>query len=217
MGRSRVATRSRRESTAGRRFLRDHPYRESHERSVAVKVDSIRLPPSSLSGLLHWAANEWAREAPWAVTRSGVWASRPSRDENVPESELGGSLLGSPRDDDEFRRYIEASPWEAHYGLVDGHQVVQDGKAYERPMHAALARLHGPRWAEPYTAAAHRISALVFVGFDLGALVGRVIWTHDDCAKRLLPLPPYDAELWWRSALLLWWQRYEDGPRRLAT
>jgi hypothetical protein len=183
-----------------RRIHHLRPYVADHDRSVVARADSARIQPSTLTGLVHWASREWAREVPLAMNGIGPWTSSE-----------GGSLLGSPQDDPTFRRYIEERPDEAHLGELEGHRSKNDGLAYERPMHAALWRLHGPRWKEPYTAAAHRLFAFACMGFDLEALTGRTLQPSDGC-QVILPIAPYDRDIWWKGALTLWWERCVDGP-----
>lgn len=109
-----------------RRAMLDRPYRMDYEASIRRKM----AQPKGLSALLAWYLAEWSREVPVRIHTQGVWRDYAAATEDRHAE--GGSLLGSPRLAEPFRRYIENSPF----------QLDQDG-AYARPVHAAIARLAG--------------------------------------------------------------------------
>lgn len=182
----------------------ERPYRAEHDRSTREKAERALSRPRTLRGLLRWARLAWAHEMPVRLHAAGVWR-------DYGEHAMGASALGAPRYADPFRRLLENRADEAHYGVLAGHETTGDGQAYDRPMRAALRRIHGPTWQPPFTTAAHRLFALVCLDFDLATTGSRMIATNDGCL-RIPPLHPFDAEGWWSWALSLWWDRTTDGP-----
>lgn len=167
------------------------PYRADHETSIRMRMDAARRP-HSLPQLLGWAREQWSLEVPDRLHAGGVW-----RDYGAAAS--GGSALGTPRYADPFRAYLENSAFE-----TDG-----DDPTYLRPMHAALARIHGRDTSHPFSPAAHRLFALAVGGFDVGSVSARYLVNGDDC-HRLPPIPVDVQGGYWTWALGLWWSRYAE-------
>lgn len=110
------------------RALLERPYQRAHEASLGLVAQAAI--PRGLRRLLTWFLAEWAREVPDEIHTAGVWRDYVRVDEDRRAE--GGSLLGSPRDAEPFRRYLQGSPFETD----------EDG-SFVRPMHAAIARLAG--------------------------------------------------------------------------
>lgn len=182
----------------------DRPYRAQHDESIRAKAARVLARPRTLRGLVRWARFAWEGEMPARLHARGVW-----RDYGAHAA--GASAIGAPRYTDPFRRLLENRDDEAHYGVVAGHETTTDGLAYDRPMRAALRRIHGPTWQPPFTTAAHRLFALACLDFDLATTSSRAIVNGDGCG-RCPPLHPADAEGWWTWALGLWWDRTTEGP-----
>jgi hypothetical protein len=113
--------------------------------------------PRTLGEYMHWFADRWHAEMPTEIHGGGVFFGPPDRDgrstlgasESRPSELVGGSLLGSPRERDPFRRLMEDGPFAVQYGSYDGHGDLE--AHYVFPLRAALARIshHRPtiaRW-----------------------------------------------------------------------
>jgi hypothetical protein len=108
--------------------------------------------PRTFPERLHWFLARFAEETPERLHDRGVWFGKPARerddvagyrpatkdqDEQLVSSAAtlsGGSILGSPRQDETVRQILEESPYLA----------VRDERGeryYPRPLRAALARL----------------------------------------------------------------------------
>lgn len=125
------------------RTLRDQPFIGDH---VASKR---RRPPRSFDELLAWFVAGVQDETPERVHASGLWVGRPPRKverwvegkrvwvnaDNTPTELIGGSELGSPKDAEPFRQFIENSPRQVAGEGLDEH--------YVRPLRAALAKMAG--------------------------------------------------------------------------
>lgn len=128
---------------ADARALRDQPYIGDH---VASKR---RRPPRSFADLLRWYVAGLQDEMPERVHASGLWVGRPPRKverwvegkrvwvdaDTTPTELIGGSELGSPRDAEPFRQFIENSPRQVAGEGLDEH--------YVRPIRAALSKMAG--------------------------------------------------------------------------
>lgn len=118
-----------------RQYNRDTPYHAEHRGSLARKA----APPKNL---LAWFLEAYRAEAPEKIHASDVWRDRVTEDEAKNGiSAVGGSLLGTPRTNDTFRRYIEDSPFATEVAEYEGHKDVNGHYAF--PLRAALARLAG--------------------------------------------------------------------------
>jgi hypothetical protein len=147
----------------------DTPYEREHERSLERRMERGRMP-RDLPGLLRWMAEQWELEVPDAIQAGGddVWHGRQEVDPRTGaprwEADLvGGSKLGTPRDRDPFRRFLENSPSEVD---ADGFFV--------RPMHAAVARL-GRRWP----LMARNLVAVAHAGWDWRGVAERGHWAAE--------------------------------------
>ena len=108
------------------------PYQPEHVGSVARR--SALRPPRGLYELLRWHEAAVLAEVPSVLHKREVWHDHDAKGE-------GGSALGAHAWADEFRRYLEGSP----FGLdADGF--------YERPVMAALAKMEGREGREAVTA-----------------------------------------------------------------
>jgi hypothetical protein len=96
-------------------------------------------PPRHFREFLRWFMEGYDLETPDALHTHDVWVGRPQED--LPPEHVGGSLIGTPKYDDGFRRLMENSPRETD----------RDDDAFVRPMRAALAEL---RHSSPFMAEA---------------------------------------------------------------
>ena len=121
------------------RRYRDTPYADENARSKRAKM----ARPKDLLG---WFMAGFREEMPFAIHAAEVWRDYV-KDEHGTTG--GGSLLGSKKWTDPFRRFIEDDAFGTEVSEYEGHQSI--GKHYRTPMRAALARLAG-RGAdhEPY-------------------------------------------------------------------
>ena len=111
------------------------PYRTEHDVSKARRM----VPPRNLLG---WFLEQFRAEMPEKIHTADVWRDRVSSDEaKNGVKAVGGSLLGTPRTHDNFRRYVEDSPFTTEVAEYEGHKD-RDGH-YAFPLRAALARLAG--------------------------------------------------------------------------
>lgn len=104
------------------------PYKAEHWRS-----QSPLRPPRGLYELLRWYEAAVLAEIPMVLHKREVWHDHDAKGQ-------GGSALGAKAWADEFRRYLEGSPFGTD---ADG--------LYERPVMAALAKMEG-RGRETVTA-----------------------------------------------------------------
>jgi len=115
--------------------MRREPYEADHAGSVARKAQ----PPKNLLG---WFMEQYRAEMPAKIHGDDVWRDRVSqgeaRDGITP---VGGSLLGTPRTNDAFRRYIEDSPFSTEVAEYEGHK--DPWPHYSFPLRAAIATLGG--------------------------------------------------------------------------
>jgi hypothetical protein len=176
-----------------RQYNRDTPYRVEHQRSLHHKAQ----PPKNL---LAWFLEQFRAEMPEKIHASDVWRDRVTEDEaRNGISAVGGSLLGSPRTNDTFRRYIEDSPFATEVAEYEGSKDRNGHYAF--PLRAALARLagRGPDDAPyPFMARALYRTALRDGDFD-GA-----------CASLGICEPVRQPYI--EDALRRLWSRYEIEP-----
>ena len=118
-----------------RQYNRDTPYDVEYRGSLSRKAQ----PPKNL---LAWFLEAFRAEMPEKIHASDVWRDRVSEDEAKSGIQaVGGSLLGTPRTNDTFRRYIEDSPFTTEVAEYEGHKDVNGHYAF--PLRAALACLAG--------------------------------------------------------------------------
>lgn len=121
---------------------RDRPHRQAHDASVRAKA----APPRNL---LAWFLEAFRAELPERIHQHDVWRDRRKPGDPDAYRPVGGSVLGSPRDAEPFRQFIEDSPFAVELAEYEGHDDLRPH--YARPMRAALARLAGRgRDDEPY-------------------------------------------------------------------
>lgn len=172
---------------------RDRPYRFEHERSKAKRM----APPKDLLG---WFVRGFRDEVPDAIHSRGVWRDYKPLSDDSDRQPVGGSLLGSPRHDDTFRRFIEDP---ALYALevaeYDGHK---DTVAhYKFPMRAAIAALNGRgKDTDPYPFMARTLYRTAAMDGD---------W---DAACRSMGITEPVRRVYIETALHRLWERYETEP-----
>lgn len=113
------------------RRYRDAPYDVDNARSKQAKMARPR-------DLLTWFLTGFRAEMPGDIHAHEVWR------EYVPDQHIsqgGGSLLGSPKWTDPFRRFLEDSPFSTEPSEYEGHKSLTNH--YRTPMRAALQRLAG--------------------------------------------------------------------------
>lgn len=125
-------------------------YQPEHNASVARRMKQ----PHNLLG---WFLEAFREEMPDATEGHDVFVGQPdkpgretlwARDTKVAELS-GGSLLGSPRQVDAFRRFIEDGPFQKERAEYEGH--ADPVLHYKFPLRAALAELAGRgRDTDPY-------------------------------------------------------------------
>jgi hypothetical protein len=113
---------------------RERPYAGDHARSVTRKAS----PPRDLLG---WFMANFRDEMPDRLHQHDVWRDRAKRGDPEGYEPVGGSALGSPRDAEPFRSFIEDDPYAVEFSEYEGHKDTRPH--YARPMRAALARLAG--------------------------------------------------------------------------
>lgn len=115
--------------------MRREPYDLEHSASLARKAQ----PPKNLLG---WFMEAYRAECPSTIHSNDVWRDRVSQGEAQKGIQaVGGSLLGSPRTNEAFRRYIEDSPFTTEVAEYEGHK--DPWTHYSFPLRAALATLAG--------------------------------------------------------------------------
>jgi len=115
--------------------MRREPYDAEHNASLTRKAQ----PPKNL---LRWFLEAYRAEMPERIHSADVWRDQVSPDEarNGLQA-VGGSLLGSPRTNDAFRRYVEERPFVTEVAEYEGHK--DRVGHYSFPLRAALATLSG--------------------------------------------------------------------------
>jgi hypothetical protein len=119
--------------------------REGPSRYLAPHLASksrLQREPREVGELVTWFLAGWREETPEDIHGAGVWVARKSRVdvkgrplEEIPAVHLGGSILGSPRFAELFRRLLDNSPMET--------EEADDGPSFVRPMRAAIRCLAG--------------------------------------------------------------------------
>ena len=113
----------------------DRPYAAQHQASMGRKA----VVPKNL---IAWFLCEYRAETPEDIHSPGLWRDRVSQgEERNGIRPVGGSLLGSPRYEDLFRRMVEESPFQLELASYDGQRDRVPHYAF--PIRAALARLAG--------------------------------------------------------------------------
>ncbi len=187
-------------SALARRDALERPYSGAHSASVARQAERGRTP-RTLGEYLRWFADGWHAEMPTEMHGLGVFVGGPdphlAAKRSTSKELIGGSLLGSPKVREPFRRLLENSPFETEFASYDGN--VQPDPHYVRPMHAAIARLSqrmplGARW----------LSALAFCDFDWPSLVTRRGWSLEE------------GELYLVALCYQLWREFDLQPRERA-
>lgn len=182
--------------TQGR--LRAAPYAHEADR----RARRLMQPPKDLLG---WFLQGYREEMPDRIHQAGVWRDRTNNGEAEHGIKaVGGSLLGTPRTHEGFRRLIEDSPFTTDVAEYEGHKDTANHYAF--PMRAALARLAGrekqsDRW-----------------GFMAAALL-RTAALDGDWDRALSSLgvnPPAVRRAYLELALRTLYERYEPEPRQIA-
>lgn len=112
-------------------YNRDTPYAKANARSKRQKMARPK-------DLLAWFLAGFREELPTDIHSREVWR------DYVPDEHAsggGGSVLGTPRWSDPFRRFIEDDPFGTEAAEYEGHKSIANH--YRTPMRAALARLAG--------------------------------------------------------------------------
>lgn len=105
------------------------------------KAQLMRIP-RNLEELLAWFTKAYREEMPEALHAGGLWRDRVSPGEDAKGiAAMGGSLLGTPRTAEGFRRLTEDGPFTMETAEYEGHKDRSDH--YTFPLRAALARLAG--------------------------------------------------------------------------
>ena len=110
------------------------PYAADHAGSLVRKA----RPPRDLLG---WFVRSFREEMPERMHQRDVWRDRSKRGDVPGYEPVGGSVLGTPRDAEPFRQFIEDDARILEVAEYDGSKDVTPH--YIRPMRAALARLAG--------------------------------------------------------------------------
>lgn len=113
---------------------RERPYAAAHESSVRRRM----APPRDL---LRWFLEGFRAELPEQMHQHDVWRDRRKPGDPEAYQPVGGSLLGSPREAEPFRAFIESEPFALEVAEFEGHKDTHPN--YARPMRAAMARLAG--------------------------------------------------------------------------
>jgi hypothetical protein len=179
----------------------DQPFIGDHMASKTRKM----APPRNL---LHWFMDAFRAEMPDELHSSGVWREYVTEDGRHTG---GGSLLGTPRYDDTFRRFIEDRPGSTELAEYDGHRDLN--AHYRYPLRAALASLAG------------RHSCTLTERRETGHLCGespfmaRVLYRTAlrdgdyDAACASMGIPVDVRGVYIGQALYRLWSRFETEPR----
>jgi hypothetical protein len=104
-------------------------------------AESLRRKASPPRDLLRWFLEGFRCEMPDRLHQPDVWRDRRKPGDPDGYQPVGGSILGSPRDAEPFRAFIESEPFALEVAEYEGHKDQRPN--YARPMRAALARLSG--------------------------------------------------------------------------
>lgn len=179
-------------SVTVRRDALERPHAAQHEASLRVVMR--QAAPKGLGQLVSWFLREWAAETPTAIHVNDVWRDWTSVTEDRHAE--GGSLLGTPKWHDDFRRYVEGSP---HSTDPDGH--------YDRPLRSALARLCGKGGHEGAT---HRLGESPFMArflFLYGNSGGQLTAVAES-----MGIPPQVAQIYAERALMKVYRAFAETP-----
>jgi hypothetical protein len=173
------------------RLSLEQPHLVDHRASV--QAVAVRAAPRGLHRLMVWFLTEWAAEVPDRLHKGEVWRDYIGLTEE--RSSVGGSLLGTPASAEQFRRYIEGSPFETD----------ADGR-YARPMHAAIARICGRQGHEGETEKLQPAPFMARFLFRLGHC--------GDLARSAesMGIPVQVRHIYAEQALYRVWRAYEVGP-----
>jgi hypothetical protein len=169
----------------------DAPYASDHAQSLVRKG----APPKGLHGLLNWFLIGFREEMPDEIHVRDVWR------DYVTEARApgGGSLLGAPKLSDDFRRFIEGSPFALTVPEYEGHRDAYP--SYATPMRAAIARLGGRGKAS-----------------DERPFMARVMWRTAFCdgdwdaACASFGILESVRRVYMEAALARLWRLYRDEP-----
>lgn len=169
---------------------RDRTYTTAHETSVRIVAN--RPQPKGLERLTRWFFGEWRDELPDEIHKHEEW-----RDYVVAGESAAGKVdgLGAPAYADDFRRYLENSPFETD----------PDGR-YVRPVHAAMARMAG---RGGFTGPTEKLAAAPFMARFLFRLATSADLTF---AAASLGIPPQVTQVYAEQALFRLWSVYDSGP-----
>jgi hypothetical protein len=175
------------------RQYRDTPYHVEHRASLTRKAQ----PPKNL---LAWFLEQFRAEMPEKIHASDVWRDRVTEDEAKNGIQaVGGSLLGTPRTNDTFRRYIEDSPFATEVAEYEGSKDRNGHYAF--PLRAAMARLAGRgRDTDPYPFMARVLHRTALRDGDY----------EGACASMGIPAPV--RLIYVEEALRRLWAKYEVEP-----
>ena len=181
----------------------DRPFTAEHARSVERRMDQRK--PRNLAEYLAWFREGFLGDIPSQLHVAGVWREWVPADGGGTPG--GGSLLGTPRTAEAFRRYIEGHPKETVVPEYESHKAPHD-EVYARPMQAALHELAGwrgflgdHRKLPTRSFMARFLFAVALCDFDWKAV-----------SLRWGMAPPQVAEVFTEAALYSLWAVYRDGP-----
>lgn len=116
--------------------------RRERDRLTVEHAASLARRAERPRNLLLWFLEAFRAECPAELHAGGVWRDRVSAGEAEDGIQpVGGSLLGSPRLEEGFRRFIEDGAFVTERAELEGHQ--DHAPHYVTPLRAALARLAG--------------------------------------------------------------------------
>lgn len=169
----------------------EQPHLDAHRASI--EVTAAKAAPRGLPKLLAWFLTEWALEIPDRIHKGDVWRDYVRLTED--RKGQGGSLLGTPQTADDFRSYIEGSPFATD----------QDGR-YVRPIHAGIARMCGRQGHSGPTFALHPYPFMARFLFRL-ACTGDLLVSSES-----MGIPPQVQHVYAEQALFRLWRTYEVAP-----
>lgn len=168
------------------------PYLAEHHASKAQRM----APPKDLLG---WFLREFRAEMPDEIHSSGVWRDWKGLADTSDRKAVGGSLLGTPRYEDAFRRFLEDGPDCVEYAEYEGHQDTVPH--YRFPVRAALASLGGRGKAtDPFPFMARTLHRIALMDGD---------W---DGACRTMGIPLPVRGFYIETALSRLWARHQVEP-----
>ena len=178
----------------------------THGRGYAAEAKRRRAqlmaPPKDL---LAWFLQAYREEMPDQLHSAGLWRDQVNAGERRNDiSPVGGSLIGTPRTNEGFRRLTEESPFITEVAEYEGHK--DRSNHYVFPLRAALARLAG---REPVTGQ---------WGFMAAALLttARLDGDWDRALSSLGVNPVAVRRVYIETALRRLYEKYEPEPRQQA-